>query len=477
MNGILIASKNVCSHVEKIFDGVFDIRPVDDWVNEMRGLLADDDGSSISASPSADPAGLVLIGKANGGSDVFEQARTLAADCGVPVFEDKKLDELTITKWMLGQAIAQRTSARQFSAQSRASAAMLRVENENLQRNFEALEAFLFNLGGPRHSKVLELAPANAEVTLVADEKEAADPSGTRACLAVQFAQRLPVSARGLIAIDFYCTHVTPTGTAKLCLSFHDLADCALGDAASLALNEIGFGWNRISLPLAIDSPDCEPQLKFRLESEDGEAELSLALASPVPIPHFRVTSREGPASDAPLALRAWRGLAGARLPSVQGVTESGHIYLGAGQVPRPRLLKADEPDMGFEPVEYWPKQNGILVHPPAQGLTVGIVERVPVENVTGVSGIVNVEGSGSPPVDFAMVVMPAGFATNKQPLPPFKSWLTLAAKEWGEVHASLDYAVTGHVDLILATRVASGSTNSMAWALFRGFRLHTRAT
>jgi len=476
MSGILIASKNVCSHVEKIFDGVFDIRPVDDWLSEMHGLLVDDDGSPISASLSADPAGLVLIGTASRGSDVFEQARTLATDCGVPVFEDRKLDELTITKWMLRQAIAQRASARQFSAQSRASAAMLRAENESLQRKFQALEAFLFDLGGPRHSKALELSPANAEVTLVAGEQEAADPSSTNACPAVQFVQRLPVSARGLIAIDIYCTHVTPVSGANLRLSFRDLADGALGDAASLPLSEISFGWNRLSLPLAIDSADCEPRLEFRLESEDGEATLSLALASPVPIPQFRVTSSEGPVSDSPLALRAWRGLAGARLPSVQGVNEIGDIFLGADQVPRPHLFKADDPNMGFEPVEYWPKQNGILVHPPAQGLTVGLVEHVPVSNVAGVSGIVTVAGPESPSLDFAMAVMPAGFAASKQPLPPFKSWLTLAAKEWGEVHATSEFAMTGHVDLILATRVASGPRNSMAWALFRGFRLHTRA-
>lgn len=476
MNNILIASKNVCSHVEKIFDGVFVVRPVEDWVSEMHGLLADDDGASESAGPLVDPSGLVLIGKANGSSDVFEQARTLATDCGIPVFEERELDALTITKWMLIQAIAQRASARQFSAQSRASAAMLRVENESLQRKFEALEGFLFNLGGPRHSKALELSPGNAEVTLVADETMVADPSATNACPAVEFVQRLPVSARGLIAIDIYCTHATDAGAGKLCLSFHDLADCTLGDAASLPLSEIGFGWNRLSLPFAIDSPDCEPQLKFKLECEDSEATLSLALASPVPIAHFRVRSPEGPAGDAPLALRAWRGLAGARLPSVQGVGEDGYVYLGADQVPRPRLLKADDPDMGFEPVEHWPKQNGILVHPPAQGLTVGIVENVPAGTVTGVSGVVNVEGAGSAPLDFAMVVVPAGFAARKQPLPPFKSWLTLAAKEWGEVHASMDHAMIGPVDLILATRVASGSGNSMAWALFRGFRLHTGA-
>lgn len=474
MNTILIAPKDVCGHVEKIFDGVFDVRPVEDWVNEMRGLLADDDSAITSASPAADPAGLILVETANGGSDMFDEARTLATGCGVPVFEGSQLDELTVTKWMLTQAIAQRTSARQFSAQSRASAAMLRVENESLQRKFEALEAFLFELGGPQHSKALELSPAKAEATLVTDEERLSDPSCTSACPAVHLVQRLPVSARGLMAIDVYCTQVTPAGSARLCLTIHDLAGIALCDAVSLPLSEVGFGWNRLCLPFAVDSADCEPQLRFRLESDDSEVTLSLALAPPVPMPQFRVASAEGPASDAPLALRAWRGLAGARLPSVQGISEGGQVYLGADQVPRPRLLQADDPEMGFEPVEYWPKQNGILVHPPEQGLTVGIVENVPLNKVTEVSAIVNVEGAGSPPLDFAMVVVPAGFAASRQPLPPFNSWTTLVAKEWGEVHASLAYAMSGSADFILATRVASGPGNSMAWALFRGFRLRT---
>lgn len=439
---------------------------VEEWVEAM-GAIVDDAPRSGGLEAAAREA-LAFVDSVTARRDpAVEAGRALASRIGLPVIETPSIDVAGAADPMsvgqlcgaaLAVAAARLSEARRDLAAAREASAVLRREIDKLQSSFLALEGFVQELGLSQTTLALQIDPGGGSLAL----------EGAHGAPSLRLAQRLPISARALVAVDLWCAS-PPTGevaTARLVVRFEDLGGAVLG-AASLPADALAVGWNRVALSVALDCSDRDVVLV--LEFEDALSGLALGLGSPTPVARHRVVGVGGTRADSPLAMRLWRGLPGAAAPQ--------HVGSGRGRsarpsdLPRPRTLRRPDEEMGFDPVQYWARENAVLVHPPARGVTYGVIERAPLGAARRVSAVVNNAHAEGPPLRFAIGVAPAGCGGMVDPAAILGTWINLPARAWGEVHAVVEAPPGESVDLILAAMVGEGDSNRFAWALFRSFQ------
>ena len=477
MSMIVLAPKSTCQELDNLFCGIIDVRSTEDWIKSTRELIVDDEVSGDNKEIAGQVAGMVISGDIERTS-ILNEALALAKKIGILVWEVDKFDDPEIILCVIKHAVTSASVARQFIAKTRSSEAALRREVERLQQNFQELENFVQELGVPRFMRTLDITPTNKQIVLhIGDIKNnKLEKRSNITYIKDYFTQLLPISGRSLVAIDIYCVDLPNVVDAELCLAVDDLSGQALCDVITVPLDQFTSEWNRIAFPVAIDISHRDAQLTLSLRSDGRPASLALALGPAVPIPRFRIATENGAAAEAPLALRAWRGLAGVRLPPLAGAMPfvGSPTILRAGQVPRPRLLRTDRSKADSDSVEYLEREDAIRVLPPGNGLTLGIIERVPVTNLVAVSALVNVGHAESAPLRFAVGIVPSGLADKFNVENVLGPWLVLRPLDWGEVHTYLKEPLTGYCDLVLATMVAVGTSNRKGWAFFRSFRLYS---
>ena len=307
---------------------------------------------------------------------------------------------------------------------------------------------------------------------ILAGEEFSLAPESPQPVVVATLFQRMPLSARRITSVDLHCECVSHySEAASLTVSVIDLAGNHLESSDPLPLSDLSWGWNHFNLSRGINCSDRDAALKLSLQ---GMGALRFRLGPCVPIDRFHPQSgRSETVADAPLAMKVWRGFGGVRTPAAQAkISQRNRTQRGAGEMPRPRLHATDDPLMGFEPVQYWPKEDGFLVHPPKSGMTVGIIEGLEIKNLTSVTAIVNNNHREAPVLSFAVGFVPSGRLFHVPDA--LGSWLQLPPLAWGEVHVPIPEPFTGKFDLLVASLVAEGQGNHMAWALFREFILHT---
>lgn len=354
------------------------------------------------------------------------------------------------------------TKTQRGAAAMRRALATLRQDYDNLQTAFADVEAFLGTVGGPILTLCVDQGPSGETTDLVS-----APDGGPGGAVSLG----LPCGTAGLVAID-----LGVEDTDRPCEVTLELTDAGGGMLATtqtaLPANAAS-GWRRLSFPHGVRGGNVDGVASMRLRGLDGPARASLRLSQPSPIPALCARHEDGAQLDAPLALRVWRGLPGVR-PPAEGLAEDGTLRLHHGAARAARLLRCYDPDIGFDPISYWEREDGVLVHPPVRGATTAIIERIRLPKVVGVTATIHHAHRGGPSIRFAVAALPGGYGARVDPMSVLSNWVALPPGGWGETHATPDAPIMDEVDLVLGTMVNGGERNNNAWALFRGFAFRT---
>jgi hypothetical protein len=439
----------------------FDVVSTEDWIASVKAATGEADGPSPALAARDYVACLVA------GSEMHDVVSLKADGLGIPVYRIDSgsnsphlIAELFCTLMRLVDA------SRRHAAQEMMSNGRLRREYEEPQRRFLRLEYFVYSLGGPQLSMLEQHHPSTETLRLTPD----GGPSVT---------QPLSGTINGLIAIEL---HLSGSFSA----SPKGLLDLAVRDtlgqvhkAASLRISSLVNGWNRFVFSEAIDCTDRDGTLALKLNDADPGSFVDLGLGRPSALPEQCLISPEGITGDAPLAFRSWRGIAGSRLPETGQTRTGGKVQFSRpSTLPFPCALHCSDKKISLSPVQYWTKENAVLIHPPARGITIGAIENVTVADLRRIRAVIHNAHKEAPVIRFGLKALPTGSSladrtdVHSCAATSFR-WTTLPADCWGEISFDCADSMSGPIDLILAAMVADGTSNHMAWALFRGFELH----
>lgn len=341
---------------------------------------------------------------------------------------------------------------------ARRASALLRRENEALNRRFKALENFVWTLGGPHTSLALSWAPG-AGIAL---------PSGEGR----KVRQRLPIDVSALAAVELLLPEADPEDAATLDVAIEDSEGrchpLQLATGAAWRMD----GWLRFATeqPLSIDPQDGA------LVITAPQADMIFGLGLPVPDPDFTADGLEG-AGEATLALRVWKGIAGTAgqmAPTAPAIAGLQHERVMPSDLPAPTLLAKPTETHDYVKTEFWTREDAFLVHPSENGPVCAVIPRVPAGSLQRLSAVVCNGRSDSAVLGFALGFAPAGQATAENWPDFIGEWLFLPPEGWGEVHAPPRRSdMTGGQlwDVLLASCVAGNASDDGAWALFRAFR------
>ncbi|MRX51396.1 hypothetical protein GI374_13280 [Paracoccus sp. S-4012] len=346
---------------------------------------------------------------------------------------------------------------------ARRSAALLRREQEALNRRFKALEGLAWALGGPQASLALDWPPGPATATV---------PEGS-----ATLRQALPVDVSGLAAVDLLLPELTPEEAGEVVVAIEDSEGHLHPLALAATSVERADGWLRFAAetPLPVDPQDGV------LLAEGLPEGTIIGLGHPVPDPDFAAHGLEG-GDGCTLALRVWKGItgtAGSMAPTAPAVAGLVHERLLPADLPRPALIARPRAARDHVATDFWAKENAVLVHPSTAGPVCARLARVPVAGVQRASAVVHAAHPRSGVLGFAMGFAAPGQATSDNWQQFLGPWTYLAPGSWGEVHAPPQPSAARmgrSCDLLLATCVAGEATNESAWALFRAFRLSRSA-
>ncbi|MFM2199377.1 MAG: hypothetical protein RLZZ505_2809 [Verrucomicrobiota bacterium] len=467
---VVVADGDIHPLIEARFGGRIPLIDAKDWLAGIRQTV---EGEHSQASEHM--VSHVLAVAAVEGSGMEKDLEAMALQLHLPFHSFKQPAEEEIVKWVVEVALSHAQEASVDAAQARVSAAILRQDLDRQQQAFHALERAVKDFGMPQFTLALDspLTPERLVLSgydcLTENLKVSVDAVG-------HLQQRLPVSARRIAAVEFHVDMLADPGTdGFLEVSIRDLAANILTTPISIDVSELSSGWNRINFNEVIDCTDRDATLHLSLT---GNAAVGLTLSPCMPAERFHPSMQDGvPIGDSPLAMKVWRGLIGVRpqLPPVKK-SEGNLIRLRAGEMPKAQLLKpANNGDMAFDLVQYWVNEDGFLVHPPASGMSVALIEKLEFDNLNSVTAIVNNGHRDGPPLLFAIgIAVRLGNQSLIQIPDMLGPWLTLPPLGWGEVHAVLPESTSGKFDLVLVTMVAKGHENRNSWGLFRGFIFNT---
>ena len=408
-------------------------------------------------------------------SERVGRAHELAAALSLPVYF--QTPDPAGGQGALGLILEQLTSrlgsAQRAAALERAASARIRREFMDIQRDFTELEDFLYSLGAPRFSIALQVQAEGGEIGIpgVPDASAQADgPASSRS----EILQPLPVSPRGLVAVDLQFTEVTGAGRIELALV--DTGGVTIAQAAERALAACRLGMNRFRFESGARGPDTHALLRLRVTIPLGGS-ISLATGPATAVPRFAPTVNGRSAGDRVLAMTLWRGLAGVSLPRLATDVaphqpDAARSYLMTpADMPAAQQLRAPLEGGGPTGPRPAPDRNAIIMRPSVNGPTLAIVPGIQVERLISVSAAVHVRSPSSPTVAFAVAALPQGEAAQlSEPAAALGEWLQLPARGWGEAHHQLGRPFTGTVDLLLAV-AAAGPSESRVEAEFRSFR------
>ncbi|WP_233417016.1 DUF6212 domain-containing protein [Halovulum marinum] len=357
-------------------------------------------------------------------------------------------------------------------AADRAALAALRSAHMQMQTDHAELESWVWDALAPKH-KLVRAWPATADTaTLAAGDAPLRQP--------------LPVPARGFAAVDVHLAASAPAG-ARLRMTLVRPVGPDFEDAATeIDLPEGHAGWLRLTLPRAPGGAPEDAEVALAATG-DGALQLSLAPESPF----ADVCARSGDRALArPLALRVYRTLPRMPAPPLHD-TRRPLPADGVTRLIRPSDLGPPEqlpywarrvrrglrayPD--FTAVEHWTDEDAHFVHPSAHRPVVARVPGLSAEALVQLRGIVQIGRHDTMEVAFAIGAAPAGtVGSAEQALGHLGPWVHLLPAEWGEVWYEPPAALSGPVDLLLATAMPNMPFNRNADALFHGYRLTSRA-
>lgn len=453
------------------------------WLAAHARLIGASDDAS-TAAPSMDVLNSTVLGvivSASSCAETKEQARQQALALSIPflVHDGLASSGTAVLSWISGQIYARMAAAERSAALERQTSARIRRDFMDLQRNFTEVEDFLYYLQAPRFFLAYESAAETGELTVLGGLATEQGPSAGSEPVpgGSEILQLLPISCRGLVAVDLQFTALPDDASGFVELEIVDLGGALLAAAPRRPLSRCELGTNRFQFDGGVDSFDKDCAIRIRIVADAGRP-VALAVGPMSALGEFAPTLNGRRTGDRVLALKVWKGLARATLPATsRHIRPDGRVprrtaLLMPGDLPRPSKLRVPRDAEKFIEVTHWHNENAILVHPSAQGIVIGILEGLDVTDLLSVSAAVNVSHPSSPTLGFAVAILPTGHARSlADPATALGEWLLLPPRGWGQVHHHLERPLTGKADLLLGACIAHAPVANWSWALFRSFR------
>lgn len=332
----------------------------------------------------------------------------------------------------------------------------LRTRHETMHNAVAQVEEFLSTAELPP----LELAFENRPVSVPSSD-------------AIVLTQLLPVSSRGLAALDLHVTTLDPNrrGILRVALETTD-------DRTSLARWQIPYthllpGWFGLDLPSIDLSRPRDVELRLEWETLEGSAPV-FSLGELQPLPEFRAVrdDREG---DRTLALRLWQGLPGTRRV-MSPYSDSPESFGMLGSSATSRVLEI-APQSG-DRIQILEEGDKILTQPRSQTPTIAMLPFCISPGATAVRATVATEHPDADIVEYAM----AAIAEGCDPVPCFENgegalafsgWVAIKPNEPHQI--ALAYPAADFAHIAIAARVPPGSSPERARATWHHFAIDDR--
>lgn len=177
----------------------------------------------------------------------------------------------------------------------------LRMAHEELQNTFARYEDFL---------SYARIPPV--QLRFITEPTDEVAFTAARGGKPLRFAQRLPISSRGLAIIEIHVRIPDKKAEGVLSASVSTLEDPQELASWRIPYQAMHPGWMRLVLPKIWSGPKLTAELYLTFETHKGKAP-TLSLTPPQLLPEACLRLDNGTEVDRSLALRLWTGLPGIR--------------------------------------------------------------------------------------------------------------------------------------------------------------------
>ena len=341
----------------------------------------------------------------------------------------------------------------------------LRKLHEDMQNAFSTVEAYL--------SKA-KLPPIQLAFDTPLTDKSV-EPFEINNSHSLILKQLLPVSSRGLAAIELHIARTDPEARGDLIVSLKACEDKTANTVWQIPYQQLSPGWRGLDLPHIDLGRKRDVELIVEWQTKIGSAP-SLSLSKQQPILESRAYNDEITLENS-LAIRIWQGLPGTRKvtsPYLQK-TQSKLGYLGQRAMATAREVTPNLPTDAFEHIQVLDNGAKILTHPRADGTAT--IAMLPycfpaTANRLTASVITNHEAAGT--IEYAIAVIKPEVepkqAFSHSLAEAFSDWIAIEANTPREITLDLACPVAINCHIVIAARFPQNSPSDFAWAQWLNF-------
>lgn len=370
-----------------------------------------------------------------------------------------------VTNWILNEMISVRGSMAQRNVMLRRELSSIRKSHESTQLSFERLEAFLWKAFAAPRWHTLTLEPLNALLPRVLS-------SGSR------LTQRIPNDTSGLSDVAVFISNINSIGAGVLTAQLEASESGAL--LSEWQVNSAEFdstGWVRFSM---LRSIGLDKQTLILHLAWSGEIPIEIACSVAHPDSRFH-SFVDSIGVETVIALKCWKYIEGVLAP----LPSDGHVALDRVNLvlPKSRRVFVDKAklsmvtnlDPTLSEVAFDPDRNGILVHPPKEGIAIGRIDNCFNYSITQVSASIETVNERSQHIEYCIALADkrlrdleklddASFIDMTK-----SEWISLRPNYSSQIHLYLPEINHNSFDLYLMTRLPVGcNDNAFGWAIFK---------
>lgn len=349
----------------------------------------------------------------------------------------------------------------------------LRSSHETMHNAFAAIEGFLSQAKLPALQLAFESQPTQKTIVV--------EPGAGKGRLE----QGLPVSSRGLAAVEFHVGKCSPHALGQLTISIESRDEATCFARWHVPYEHLTPGWFPLDLPSIDIGRKQEVSVCLEWNTRVG------------PAPHVSLTSHQsiraaqiqvkGQTLDRSLALRIWTGLPGSRRSFSPYLTmedtetalpqdfSGGH--LGQRSLSRVLEVTPNLPTEDFLYVQPLDKGHKILTHPRHKGSSLARLPFCCPAGATVVKATVATENAKASTIEYAMALVKDGESPlacfendDSTAAIAFSGWIPVAPETPRQITLSLPEAADEAYHIVFGTRRSADGTVQYGWAHWLDF-------